>query len=346
MDIYIAAVGTELPGPPVDNATLVRQFGMPPVWEQWIDSFVGTDSRHFARDMNTGELRYTLTDLCETAGRRALAEAGLSGSTDIDFVVLATSTPDMLMPSTACLVADRLGIDGVPVYQLQSGCTGALQALDVAAQALAAGRYRTALVLGADTCAHHLDLETDVAGAPPEAQVNAVLFGDGAGAVVLDTRPRDGAPVLRDVSCRLVGLGRAPGQVVPWYGPAERIPDEPEVSEDFKGVEESAPRMVKRALTGLLERLDWKRAEIDYLLPPQLSGRMTRSIVDELDLDAQVVSRVTEIGNTANALPFFQLEQLLPRLVEGDRAVGISVEASKWIEASYAIEVPGAEWEL
>jgi len=345
MDIHIVAVGTALPGPPVDNATLVRRFGMPAVWEQWIDAFIGTDTRHFARDLTTGEVRYSLTDLCETAGRRALAAANVTGA-EIDLVVLGTATPDLLMPSTACLVADRLGIDGVPAYQLQSGCTGALQAFDVAAQALASGRCRTALVLGADTSAHHLDLDMDLAGAPPEVQVNAMLFGDGAGAAVLDTRPRDGAPVLRHVSCKLLGLGRPPGQVIPWYGPAERIPDALPVSEDFKGVEESAAPMAERALAELLDHLGWKRTDVDYLLPPQLSGRMTKRVVDALGVGAaEVVSRVTEIGNTANALPFFQLERLLPLLGPGDRAVGLSVEASKWIVASYAVEAPGADWE-
>jgi 3-oxoacyl-[acyl-carrier-protein] synthase-3 len=342
-DIRVVAVGTALPGPPVDNATLVRRFGMPAVWEQWIDAFVGTDTRHFARNLETGEVRYSLTDLCETAGRRALTAAGLTGA-DIDLVVLGTATPDLLMPSTACLVADRLGIDGVPAYQMQSGCTGALQALDVAAQALAGGRCRTALVLGADTSAHHLDLDLNLADAPPEVQVNAMLFGDGAGAAVLDTRPGEGSPVLRHVSCKLVGLGREPGQVIPWYGPAERIPDELPVSEDFKGVEQSAGPMAERALADLLDLLEWKRTEIDYLLPPQLSGRMTKRVVDALDMDgAKVVSRVTEIGNTANALPFFQLERLLPLLEPGDRAVGLSVEASKWIQASYAVEMPGSD---
>lgn len=345
MDIRLVGVGTALPGPPVDNSTLVARFGMPSVWTQWIDAFVGTDTRHFARDLATGEVQQSLSDLCETAGRRALAEADMTGA-EIDMIVLGTATPDLLMPSTACLVADRLGIDGVPAYQLQSGCTGALQALDVAALALRGGRARTALVLGAETSAHHLDLDTDLAGAPPEVQVNAMLFGDGAGAAVLDTRPRPGAAVLREVSCELVGAGRAPGQVVPWYGPADRIPDAPPVSEDFKGVEHAALPMAESALTSLLDGLGWKRTELDYLLPPQLSGRMTGQVVAGLDIpDAQVVSRVTEIGNTANALPFFQLERLLPLLEPGDRAVGLSVEASKWITASYAVEAPGAEWE-
>ncbi|AEW98444.1 3-oxoacyl-ACP synthase III family protein [Streptantibioticus cattleyicolor] len=343
--IRIASVGTALPGDPVDNAALIRGFRLPAVWEQWIDVFVGTRSRHFCVDLETGSVRQSLADLGTAAGRKALDAAGVDGG-DIDLVVMASATPDTLMPATVNIVADRLGIDGVPTYQLQSGCTGALQALDVACQMLTTGRHRTALVIGGDTCAKHLDLAMDLAGMSPNMQVNIMLFGDGSGAAVLTTEPRPQAPVLRRVFTRLQGRGREPGQTVRWYGTADRgDPGEP-VSEDFKAIEASAPGMAAEALQDLLDDLDWKKEELDYILPPQLSGKMTRRVLDHLAVPgAEEISRVEEIGNTVNAIPFFQLEQILPDMVPGERAIGISVEASKWIKAGYAVELPvgGAE---
>jgi 3-oxoacyl-[acyl-carrier-protein] synthase-3 len=78
---------------------------------------------------------------------------------------------------------------------------------------------------------------------------------------------------------------------------------------------------------------------VDYVLPPQLSGRMTARITERLDIgQAQEVSCVVDVGNTGNALPFFQLERALPRMIAGDRAVGISVESSKWIKAGFGLE--------
>jgi len=337
-DIHIRAVATALPGPAVDNATLTERFGMSAAFEQWIDAFVGTRRRHFAVDLETDEVRFTLADLAADAGARALAAARV-GPSDVDLMVMATSSPDALMPATVNVVADRLGIDGIPTYQLQSGCAGAVQALDVAGQLLRSGRYTTALVLGGDTCAKHLDLTVDGATLAPAEQINGVLFGDGAGAAVLSTRPAPGAAVLRHAFVQLVGLRRPPGQVVTWSGRARRPSDGPPVVEDYKAIEESVPVLAVEALHRILDELDWKDSEVDYLLPPQLSGRMTERITARLDLPhAREISCVADIGNTGNALPFFQLELALPRMVTGDRAVGVAVESSKWIKAAFAVE--------
>ncbi|WDM17598.1 3-oxoacyl-ACP synthase III family protein [Streptomyces lavenduligriseus] len=337
-DIYVQSAGTALPGPAVDNAALARHFGMPKAWEEWVETFVGTRSRHFAVDLATGDIRYSLADLGETAARRALAAAGVEASR-IDLVVLGTSSPDLLMPATVNTIADRLGIDGVATYQLQSGCAGAVQALDVAVQMLRTGRHGTALVMGADSCAKHLDVTMDAARLPPAEQINGALFGDGAGALVLSTEPSAQGVAVRHVHNRLVGLGREPGQVIDWYGRAERGRERPPVAEDYKAIEESVPVLAADVAREVLDVLDWKETEIDYVLPPQLSGRMTARIVARLGLTAaHEVSCITDTGNTGNALPFFQLEQLLPRMVAGDRALAVAVESSKWIQAGFALE--------
>jgi 3-oxoacyl-[acyl-carrier-protein] synthase-3 len=337
-DIHILSVGTALPGRPVDNAALARRFGMPSVWTQWIDTFIGTRTRHFSFDLETGRIRYQLADLGETAGRRALRAAGLQAA-DVDLIVMATSSPDMLMPATVNLIADRLGIDGVPSYQLQSGCTGAVQALDVAHGMLRCGPYRTALVLGADSCAKHFDLNADIRGLSPEEQVNGVLFGDGAGAAVLTSLPAPERTAIRRVFTRLVGRGRAPGQVVEWFGQAERNSDRRAVTEDYKAIEESVPKMAVEAFQELLDDLGWQESDVDYLLPPQLSGRMTERITETLGVPgAQEISCVRQTGNTGNASPFFQLERALPLLATGDRAVAVSIESSKWIKAGFVLE--------
>jgi 3-oxoacyl-[acyl-carrier-protein] synthase-3 len=335
---YLLSAGTALPGPALSNADLARRFGLTGVWEQWVDTFIGTRNRHLARDLDTGEVRYSLADMCETAASRALAAAGLTGD-QVDLVVMGTSSPDLLMPATVNMVADRLGIDGVPTYQMQSGCTGAVQALDVAHTMLLVGHGTTALVIGGDSCAKHLDVHADTSGAAPAEQVNGVLFGDGAGAAVLSTAPAPGAAAIRRIDLRLVGRGRAPGQVVEWFGAGDREAAKAPVVEDYKAIEESVPAMAADAMRALLDGLDWKADEIDYLLPPQLSGRMTAKIVAELGVTgAQEVSVVSEIGNTGNALPFFQLERVLPMMAAGDRLAGVAVESSKWIKAAFALE--------
>jgi 3-oxoacyl-[acyl-carrier-protein] synthase-3 len=340
-DIHLLSAAGALPGPPVDNARLAALFGAERAWRQWVDAFIGTDSRHFSVDLETNEVEEWLADLGATAGERALRGAGLPAD-EVDLLVLATSTPDTLMPATVNIVADRLGIDGVPTYQLQSGCTGAVQAIEVARQMLLSGKHRNALVLGGDVCAKLLDAGLDPARATPADLVNVAMFGDGAGAVVLSTSATAGSVALRHVEVRLSGRGRPPGHTVDWYGPASRGSGTAATSEDYRAIERLVPELAEQTLDRLAEAVGWRRTDIDYLLPPQLSGRMTARIVQRIGLDgAKEVSCVRETGNTGNALPFLQLERLLPLLESGDRAVAVAIESSKWIEAGFVLERTG-----
>ncbi|MEV0495153.1 3-oxoacyl-ACP synthase III family protein [Streptomyces atratus] len=332
---YLASIGTALPGDPVDNATLSKVLG---INEEWIEVFIGTRTRYFARDLGTGVVRWSLADLCAQAAEQALAAPGVDPS-EIEFIVLGTATPDTLMPATVNHVADQLGLDQVPTFQLQSGCAGAVQALGVAQAMIASGQYRTGLVIGGDVCSKHLDLQRDVSGAAPGDLVNYVLFGDGAGAAVLTDEPRGQRVALRHVLNRFTGLGRKPGQVIEWFGLADRYDDRQALTEDYKAIEESVPVMAVEILWEMLGELDWEADQLDYLLPPQLSGRMTRRITEELDVPtAKDVSCVADTGNNGNALPFLQIEKLLERMSVGERALAVAVESSKWIKAGFALE--------
>ena len=367
LDAFIAGIGTCLPGDPVDNALLAEALRLD---RDWIDTFIGTATRHFARDTATGEVRWTLAELCAQAAERALEDAGLD-PLDVEFVVLATATPDALIPATVNEVADLLGVDQVPTYQLQSGCAGAVQALDLARGFVESGRHRAGLVLGGDVSTKHLDLSswaspqvgTDqsradqsradrshaarsrAGSAGPGELVNLVLFGDGAGAAVVADRPGVDRPglVLRHTINRLTGTGRAAGQRVAWFGAAEREPGDgdgrPAFHEDYKAVEQLVPAMAAEVLWELLDDLGWDHRRLDYLLPPQLSGRMTRRIVEELGVDgATEVSCVAETGNTGNALPLLQLERLAAVIRPGQRALAVAIESSKWIKTGLALE--------
>ncbi|MCX4450544.1 3-oxoacyl-ACP synthase III family protein [Streptomyces sp. NBC_01789] len=337
-DVYIRSAASALPGPPLDNATLAERFGMDALWQQWVDVFIGTASRHLALDLDSGKLTVSLADLAEEAGRAALERAGL-GPDGVDAVVLGTATPDRLMPATVNIVADRLGIDGVRSFQLQSGCSGAVQALDLAQQLLRAGSARTVLVLGGDVIARFYDLDADLRATAPAELVNYVLFGDAAGAAVLSTEPGPGSASVRALFSRLVGLGREPGAVLEWFGPADRDSDRPAATEDYKAIEQHVPVMAGEVLDELLDGLGWAREDVDLLLPPQLSGRMTRLITEGLGLPgAEAVSCVDDAGNCGNAIVFLQLERVLARLAGGRRAVGISIESSKWLKAGFALE--------
>lgn len=338
VDVRLIAVGTALPGPPVDNAALAARFGMDRLWQEWVDVFIGTRLRHLTLDLETGQPRAGLADLATEAGAKALDRAGVTPG-EIDLMVLSTATPDALMPATVNVVADRLGINDVTTLQIQAGCSGAVQALDLARQLLRAGEHTTALVLGGEVLARFYDLSADLTTLPPEQLVNYVLFGDGAGAAVLTSRPAPGTCALVTSMTRLEGLGRAPGATLEWFGPVDRGSGQVPAAEDYKAIEEHVPAMAARTVSDLLDGLGWAKEELDYLLPPQLSGKMTARITEHLGLSgSHVVSCVDEVGNNGNGLVYFQLERALPRLAPGDRAIGVSIESSKWIRSGFALE--------
>ncbi|MFI0241446.1 3-oxoacyl-ACP synthase [Streptomyces sp. NPDC016845] len=335
---YLVGTGSALPGDPVDNERLAGLIGASAAW---IDDFTGTKTRHFASDLSTGAPTHKLADLCHEAAEAALADARLDAS-DIGFVVLGTATPDHLMPATVNLVADLLGIGHVPTYQLQSGCVGAVQALDLACRVLRDPETdrsgATGLVIGADICNKHLLLDRDFSRLAPGELVNYMLFGDGAGAVVVSREPLGHRTAIRRVLNRFVGLGQSPGQVIEWFGLADRDQGRPAAKEDYKAIENNVPRLAEEVVCELADDLGWDLDKIDYLLPPQLSGRMTGLIVDRIGVPATEVSCVDTTGNNGNALPFLQLGRLLPLLRDGDRALCAAVESSKWLKGGLALE--------
>ncbi|WNI23559.1 3-oxoacyl-ACP synthase III family protein [Streptomyces sp. ITFR-16] len=332
--VHIAATGTALPGDPVDNTALGAMLG---VGKEWIDLFVGTRTRHFGWDPVTGEVRGSLADLCAEAAAQAVRASGLDLA-DIEFLVLATATPDTLLPTTATDVADRLGLDHLPVYQLQAGCSGAVQALDLGRSLVLGGR-RAGLIIGGDVTHRFLSPRRDAARIPTEELVNYVLFGDGAGAAVLTDEPEGERIAVRAVLNSWTGRGRAPGQLIDWYGTTDRDSDRPMLAEDYKAIEEQVPPIAAEILWELLGGLGWGLDDVGFLLPPQLSERMTARIVERLPAGAaQQISCVADTGNTGNALPFLQLDRLLPRFSVGERALGLCVESSRWIRAGFALE--------
>ncbi|MFE6972404.1 3-oxoacyl-ACP synthase III family protein [Streptomyces sp. NPDC057682] len=332
--VHVAATGTALPGEPVDNTVLGAMLG---VSREWIDLFVGTRTRHFGWDPVTGEVRGSLADLCAEAAAQAVQASGL-GLADIEFLVLATATPDTLLPTTATEVADRLGLDHLPVYQIQAGCSGAVQALDLGRSLIAGGRH-AGIVVGGDVTHRFLSPHRDTAKIPTGELVNYVLFGDGAGAAVLTGEPEGERIAVRSVLNSWTGRGRKPGQLLDWYGTTDRTSDRPMLAEDYKAIEEHVPPIASEILWELLSGLGWELDDLAFLLPPQLSERMTARIVDRLPTTtARQIHCVADTGNTGNALPFLQLDRLLPELKEGDRAVALCVESSRWIRAGFALE--------
>ncbi|KWV33786.1 3-oxoacyl-ACP synthase III family protein [Micromonospora rifamycinica] len=342
----LIALSEVLPGEPVTNRDMAERFGL---HERWLDSVTGNRTRYFCRPDSPTGVPKTTGDLATEAGEQALVRAGVDPAA-IDFLVLSTASPDHLMPATVNLVADRLGLNDLPTFQLTSGCAGALQGLYTARALLASG-LRRGLVIGADTCRNMLPPGDAVAQLRPAEMVNFAMFGDGGGAAVVEAGTQGPGLLVEHLFLRTVGKGRAPAQIVRWYGVAgaPQVPDahgrtvrEAMGEEDYKAIERHVPEAARAILDELVAVTGWRLPDVEHVLTPQLNGVMTERIRDYLGVgEQQAVSCVADTGNNGNALPFIQLNRALRRIRggvgEGGRMLVATVESSKWVLAGMAL---------
>lgn len=342
----IIGLSEVLPGEPVTNRDMAERFGL---HEKWLDRMTGNRSRYFCEPDSADGVPKNTGDLATLAGQRALAAAGVELSS-IDFLILSTGSPDHLMPATVNLVADRLGLNDLPAIQLTAGCAGALQGLYTARALLASG-HRRGLVIGADSVVKLWPANRDLKRISPAELANFALFGDGAGAAVVDASVDGPGLVVDHVVLRTVGKGRKPAQLVRWYG-ADGAPTitaangkeirEPMGEEDYKAIEQYVPGLAAGVLQELAQLTGWPVAEVEHILTPQLNGVMADRIREFMGVrPEQAVGCVADTGNNGNALPFIQLYRALKRIEEGggdrDRVLVTTIESAKWTVSGLAL---------
>ncbi|MFJ8034643.1 beta-ketoacyl-ACP synthase III [Streptomyces sp. NPDC096032] len=267
----VCKVGAALPPHIVKNADLTARLD---TTDEWIRSRTGITQRHIAgADLST-------TDLAVCAAAQALAEGE---PVTVETLVVATTTPDRCCPATAPAVATRLGLTGIPAYDLAAGCTGFLYALATAAGLIAAGTTRTVLVVGADRLAALPD---------PEDRTTVPLFGDGAGAVVLRRGSADEAGALGPVMLGSDGTG---ADLIRAAHPGALRMDGADV---FRHAIDRMSTASRQAATAM----GWELPDIDRLAPHQANSRITSFVARRLGvpIDRQL-SNIAETGNTGAA---------------------------------------------
>jgi 3-oxoacyl-[acyl-carrier-protein] synthase-3 len=250
--------------------------------DQWIRERTGIYKRHIVQKHET------CCDLAEAASRNALDAAGI-GPDEIDLIVVATTTPDQIFPSTACLLQNRLDIHGCPAFDVQAVCTGFVYALSVADKFIRAGGIRHALVVGSETFSRILDWQD---------RATCVLFGDGAGAVVLAAADDPG---VISTHLHADGAYRKLLQVPRGVG-SGGFDDDPYVEMRGNEVFKMAVTTLGRIVDETLEANGMQKSDIDWLIPHQANIRIIQATARKLDLPMdQVVVTVGEHGNTSAA---------------------------------------------
>ncbi len=250
--------------------------------DSWIVERTGIRARHFAAD------DAQCSDLALRAARAALEAAGRTAA-DIDLIIVATSTPDMVFPSTACILQHKLGANGCPAFDLQAVCSGFVYALAVADAMIRAGSAHCALVVGAEIFSRILDFDD---------RTTCVLFGDGAGAVVLEASDKPGILASElHADGRHVGILCVPGTVAGGHATGSPLlkMDGPAVFKLAVGVLDSAARAV-------LEKAGRTEADLDWLIPHQANLRIMQGTARKLKLPLdKLIATVDEHGNTSAA---------------------------------------------
>jgi 3-oxoacyl-[acyl-carrier-protein] synthase III len=278
VQVTITGLGSYAPDRVITNDELSQ---MVETSDEWIVERTGIRERRIAADSQA------LSDLSLPAARQALEQAGIEGK-DVDLLIVATVTPDMMFPSTSAILADQLGATDAAAYDLSAGCTGFMYAVAQAYGMVAAGLSRRALVVGGDVLSRILDWSD---------RSTVVLFGDGAGAVVLE--PADEAGFLAFE----LGADGAGGEHLWLPGSGSRNFDEPDKFVKMNGREvfKFATRVLVASAEAVLERCDTRIEDVDVYVPHQANVRIIDHATKKLGIPSdRVVINVDRYGNTSS----------------------------------------------
>ena len=313
--VKISALGTYVPPRLLTNTDLEK---MVETTDQWITERTGIRERHVV------DKGVATSDLSVEAAKKALAERGITPS-DLDAIIVGTVTPDMFFPSTACLVQHKLGANGVWGFDVSAACSAFVYALQAGTQFVATGAHKKVMVIGSDTMSSIIDY-TD--------RATCIIFGDGAGAVILEPAENDTLGII-DFIHEVDGSG---GCSLYMPGGGSRNPSTHEtvdqkmhyVHQDGAAVFKYAVRKMAELCGKILERNGFKGSDVDVFIPHQANQRIIMATADRLTMKPEsVIINIDRYGNTTAAtIPLaMQTAREEGKLKKGDLVLLASVGA-------------------
>ncbi len=284
--VRIAGVGHFVPEQVITNADLEKLFDTS---DEWITSRTGMKERHAARpDESTSDIAFA-------AAKRALDNAHIDPA-DLSCIIVATVTPDYAFPATACVVGSKLGVPGIAAFDMEIGCSGFIYGLTVAAGMVRSGIFRRVLLIGAEELTKLVNYGD---------RSTAVLFGDGAGAVVLEATERDSY-----LGSELGADGSEPENLyLPLSGTAQPPPTGEDIALKRNTIKMNGKEVFRFAVTKMiesthvaLERAGIRPDDVTWLIPHQANRRIIDAAAKQLDMsDDRVIVNIDRYGNTSAA---------------------------------------------
>ena len=314
MKVGILGLGSYLPERRVTNFDLEKVLDTS---DEWIRTRTGIVERRMAEE------NQTTSDLAAIAAKKALEDAKLTPD-DIDLIIVGTNSPDMIYPATACLVQDKIGAAGkCAAFDLQAGCTGWVYSTVVGSQFIQTGAYKHVLVIGAEVITRLMD---------PTDRGTYVLFGDGAGAVVLGEVEEggiEGFELYADGSISEHLIYPAGGSKMPF---SEKVLKERSYYTKMNGSEvfKFSVREISRISKKLLEKTNTKLEDVDWFIPHQANLRIIQAGIEKLGIPMEkVVVTIDKLGNSSAATVPVSLDMLRKegKLKKGDLLLMVSFGA-------------------
>lgn len=320
--VRIAGVGHYAPARVLTNADLEKMFDTS---DEWIVTRTGMRERRIARDDEP------TSEMALAASRAALDRAGVTAK-DIDCIIVATVTPDYIFPATACILGSKLGVDGTPAFDIEIACSGFIYGLAVGSSMIRSGLYRRMLLVGAEKLSSIMDYED---------RSTSILFGDGAGAVVLEAADEDSflSAVLgangSDPTALYIPRGGTAGPLTPEDITARRN----KVAQNGREVFRFAVSKMIEASDAALAKANLTYADVDFMIPHQANQRIIDAAAKHMDLPSEkLIVNIDRYGNTSAASIPIALSETFEagRLKKGDTIVfvgfggGLSWGALVW----------------
>jgi len=306
--IKIVSTGSYIPERVLTNADLEK---MVDTSDEWISTRTGIKRRHIAREDEAA------SDLAYEASTKALEKKGISAK-ELDMIIVATITPDMLFPATACILQDKLGVKNIPAFDLEAACSGFLYGISIASQFIATGVYHTILVVAAETLSKIIDWED---------RNTCVIFADGAGAAILQPS-NDGSGIISTYlgadggGANLVGVpaggSRMPASVETVKGRQHYM--------KMKGNElfKRAVKVMVHAVDEALKMGNLAYSDLDFFIPHQANIRIIQAVAKRIDLPMEkVYINLHECGNMSAASIAVALDQAVEerKINKGDKVL-------------------------